>query len=283
MAESSNSITEKVRDWLKSQGYPLEMSVARAFRRVDANVQQSSYYLDPETDKSREIDVRAKWYRFHETMWGQIDLQVFFLIACKSQQKNPWILFSSEPKKKNAFVRLPASPHGRMLLDWFRADKTKSIIDISDHVSYGITQAFTSGKDLPYEAVMSAAKAAVAEIVYHNRLHELYKDKFDKDFEISLDSVIAIPIVVTDAPLFDCYLTEDDSLILDKIESGILEWHYLLDDNASHFGTPVYICSDQSLDDLANYAKNLESQLYEFLPTFLNKIRERLKNNEKGT
>ena len=185
MIESDNHMTEKVREWLKSQGYPMEMSVARAFRQVDAYVQQSSYYIDPETDKAREIDIRAKWYRAHETPWGRIDLQLFLLIACKSQQKNPWILFSSEPNTEKSFLRFPASPHGRMLLHSFHSNQEKRILESSDHVSYGITQAFTSGKDLPYEAVMSATKAAVAEILYHNKLNKEYADIYAKDFEIS--------------------------------------------------------------------------------------------------
>jgi hypothetical protein len=53
------SITKNVREWLEGEGFPLEMRVAAAFRKTGFDVRQSSFYMDPESGKGREIDVIA--------------------------------------------------------------------------------------------------------------------------------------------------------------------------------------------------------------------------------
>ena len=54
-----NDLEKRVADWLKTQGYPLEMRVASALREVGFDVSQSEYYNDPDTQTSREIDVHC--------------------------------------------------------------------------------------------------------------------------------------------------------------------------------------------------------------------------------
>ena len=50
---------DKIRKWLETQGYPLEMRVAREFKSHGFRVLQSEYYTDPESGASRETDVIA--------------------------------------------------------------------------------------------------------------------------------------------------------------------------------------------------------------------------------
>ncbi|MGA3117871.1 MAG: hypothetical protein ABSF90_25990 [Syntrophobacteraceae bacterium] len=52
-------LKNKIREWPDKQGYPLEMTVARAFQEAGFYVSSSEYYLDADEKKPREIDVIA--------------------------------------------------------------------------------------------------------------------------------------------------------------------------------------------------------------------------------
>ena len=59
MTENSqdNSLKDRVKDWLKREGYPLEMRCARCFESEGFNISLGEYFNDPATDKRREIDI----------------------------------------------------------------------------------------------------------------------------------------------------------------------------------------------------------------------------------
>ena len=62
MKKNNNTKEElitKIESWFLSQGYPLEMDVADQFLNRGYQVNLSSYYLDFESKKSREIDIIA--------------------------------------------------------------------------------------------------------------------------------------------------------------------------------------------------------------------------------
>ena len=59
-------LLKRVEDWLRDQGYPLEMRTARVFRRRGWFLHHSRRYKDPTLGKEREIDVLA-FYDDRET------------------------------------------------------------------------------------------------------------------------------------------------------------------------------------------------------------------------
>ena len=81
---------DRIHEWLESQGYPLEMQVAREFARNGFRVLQSDYYDDFESGDSREIDVVAHM----QTMIGELLVRVEFVIECKASRDKPWVLFT---------------------------------------------------------------------------------------------------------------------------------------------------------------------------------------------
>jgi len=66
VAAGEKPLEEKLLDWLKSEGYSLQMRTAQVFKEAGFDVSQSQCYLDPESDDLREIDVVASinrhWY-----------------------------------------------------------------------------------------------------------------------------------------------------------------------------------------------------------------------------
>jgi hypothetical protein len=81
-----------------------------------------------------------------------------------------------------------------------------------DRAGYGLTQAFTTGKDVPYTAAISAAKASASMVKrFGSRDH--------------LRCVIALPVVVIDGTLVECFLDETSSeVLLRTVDRAVLVW-----------------------------------------------------------
>ena len=200
---SDKPLSLKVYEWLQKQGYPLEMEVASALSEKGLWVRRASHYTDPESDKSREIDVIST----ETDVLGMAELH--FVVECKASEK-PWILFSSKDTLAN-YNRLFAlgilsdqarhalSKHidgARNLFAWFNKKR---------RVGYSMTQAFTNSDDPVHSAVFGAVKAC------------LWLRK-----ETSCPLFFAFPVVVVDAPLVECFLDDDGEMHVEEIPDGVL-------------------------------------------------------------
>src|SRR5262245_25063173 len=91
-------VLAEARKWLLSQGYPLEMRIARECRRAGARVSQSRYYRDPTTDKFREMDLVATFAPGPIEQYYAIELA----IECEADPSGatpgakPWLVFTTE-------------------------------------------------------------------------------------------------------------------------------------------------------------------------------------------
>jgi hypothetical protein len=242
----SDELKKKVENWIKEQGYPLEMKVATAFIDEGFDVRQGSFYLDPESNESREIDVIVRC--------GDIlsHFDVYFIIECKSNSK-PWILFTSENTlagynryfayclysefARNQFIN--KTMYNRQLgemLPWF---------DKKGRNAYAVTQAFTTSVDNTYKAAMSSLKAAIA-----------LKISEEKKWQKHLTFIF--PVIVIDGSLFESYLNPSGELVVDAVEKGFL--HFPLEINGL-IGTNIYVVTLGGLPHFINEAKKLNSEL----------------------
>lgn len=214
MSEKAEDLNSKLAKWLKEQGYPLEMTVARTFTKVGFHIIQSEYYDDPETGKPREIDVSASIQKSMNKFMGRVG----FCVECKLAKDKPWIIFTSLERQladPARIVQRAASSLGHVLLD--RLHTRKDIQDlpmfrIPERSGYGLTQAFTDKEDIPYSAVMAAAKAALA-----------LAKRVDAAYVNSICEIL-FPVVVIDGKLFECYLDRAGEVVTSEIKSGTLVW-----------------------------------------------------------
>ena len=263
---------DEIYKWLNEQGYPLEMLVERYFREAGATVSQSAYYQDVETEKPREIDLIARWFKEIEKDNNVIECKLSLYIECKSQQDKPWIIFSSGMQKRNlpTFRKPPSTRSGNSLLSrvfFTSINKLPELFAMQQSMGHGITQAFTSKFDVPFQAVMSAAKAAIAEKINVEKYNEEYSD--DGHYDVSLGATIAIPIIITDANLFECYLNQNSSPVLNNITSGCLEWKYPFESRFRSEPIPVYIYNKDAIHKLLTDIAELEKLLFASLPIIL--------------
>jgi hypothetical protein len=78
---------QQIRNWLQTQGYPVEMRSAAAYRDAGSRVVQSSYYQDPESSDWREINVVAdRTWIAAET--NSVPILIMFVAECKASREN---------------------------------------------------------------------------------------------------------------------------------------------------------------------------------------------------
>jgi hypothetical protein len=225
-------LNQKILSWLGTQGYGVEMEVAKSLSAAEFQVVQSWFYTDPETETSREIDVVGR-------MADAVGLlSVYAVIECKKSSK-PWVLFTSEQAAFNRVSSLAIMTddtrgaiaeniQSMLEIDWFRKD---------GRVAYGITEAFTSKEDATFRAGMTVTKASVA----------LLKREVNSSGRGFLS--LFFPTVVLDGRLFECYLGSDSNPIVEETDSGFLLFPIKLGD---YGGTSVRVVTLSSLNSYCN-------------------------------
>ena len=247
---SDEPIEVKLTKWLETQGYPLEMQVASALQVAGFRISQSDYYRDPETRASREIDLVAVQQR----VFDDLLFRVTFTVECKTSRDKPWILFTSSRAglaEPALVVQRAASPLGSTYLAQLVNDHDIAILpsfQIGDRPGYGLTQAFTSGQDVAYAAISTAAKAAFART-------RRPPSRRPPSFGIC---EIAFPTIVIDGRLFEYYLTTEGQRIIAEIPQGTLLWRNPL------VGMPhtiIHICTLGGLSSFVDGAKHTAGAL----------------------
>lgn len=210
------TLENRLASWLREQGYPLEMVVARAFRKAGFSTIQSDYYKDPETGIFREIDLSAHAdNEVHDVL-----LRVSFRIECKLAHEKPWVVFTSSNISLADPARIAqraSSTLGQALLESICKRKdicSLPLFYVPERPGYGLIQAFTSGQDVPFSAVMGAAKASLAEVEFSDEVSRTYESICE----------ISFPVVVIDGLLFECYLNQAGEVETEPISSGTLLW-----------------------------------------------------------
>ncbi len=203
-------------NWLNEQGYPLEMATARLFLRSGFRAFQSDYYTDPESNTQREIDVLA----YRQKRVGTKLLRFSFTVECKNAKDKPWVIFSSYDVKlappARVFQRAASefALHFLNLIAKQEAVQNAPLFSLPPRPGYAITQAFSTGQDVPFTACVGAAKSAAAKAISANSPGKLQ----------GIICEIVFPIVLVEGRLFECYLDEENNPILNEIQSGVLGW-----------------------------------------------------------
>lgn len=228
MAEPLES---RVLNWLKDQGYPLEMEVASMAKSAGFEVSQSDYYLDPDGGEPREIDLVLSV----QNLKGNFNLSYNLFVECKSSRDKPWLLFSTPNElgealtKENgfAFIQLQSAFISSDLADTLllRSTFNGNISNLYPRLNtepllgYGITQAFAQAGDAPFKAMMSAAKAALSHTKRFGML----------GLGLSTPIIFSTPVIVIDVPLFAVsFSSETNELQIKEIRRGNLFWKHVV-------------------------------------------------------
>lgn len=248
----SNTPENKIYEWLQEQGYPLEMHVASNLFDAGYHVQQSYFYSDPETKESREIDILA-------TKGDHTGLfEVSFFIECKATKK-PWLLLTSEftldgYNRFFAFSIYPEETKDEFIdLVFDDTDFTNNIpwFNKNERIAYGMTQALTSGKDIAYQASLSALKSCVAKI-------REYEGKAIKPYWF------VFPIIVLDCDLYEAHLDKTGNLKINKVEKCFYSFRKEI---SGALGCCIYVITKSYLPSFINEANEITQKLNDLFKT----------------
>lgn len=193
---SEQELSKRVQSWVENTGLPLELDAKSAFKKAGFYVSHSTLYVDPETEKGREIDIVA----YHRDPIGLI--QSYFVIECKASG-DPWVVLtdlSEFPQPINYSLGLMSSNVRPSLPDDWQLPRSPlgNILHRLHAGGYALKQAFSKQNDAAYGAAISVLKASRAVIAQEPGATERYKAAF--------------PVIVVDAPIFECRMGETGQL-----------------------------------------------------------------------
>ncbi len=257
------SSEEVVRKWLIETGYPLEMEVAMAFQRGKFDVSQSDYYVDPDTEEPRELDVTAELVidQLGESdHWGNIVLHV----ECKRSTGKPWVLFlgTNKPPEGVLFQYVAANRVGKALARRAKKDllsKRLSLFHL-ERAAYGMTQSLRGkeGNDECFRALMQVAKATKARI----RAADRALQRFAADGPGSTGILIVFSVIVLDGELYVVELDKATSALnLRKVTHQVLLWRNPAGGAPT---TVVHVVSRPALNDFVTRAAKTSNAWFEW-------------------
>lgn len=212
------TLQEKVLEWLRNEGYPLEFRTAKACRTAGFRVRQG-IYARAEGQSPREIDVMTESYR-------DIDedtiLRVTQVIECKYSKSYPWVVLSSDHAgigSSACVAQTLANDFGSAILWYMAGDDQVTTLDLFSapgRPGFGGRQALANKQDVFYAAVQSVVGATRARL-----------DCYNADYiEDSLGfAEIALPIIVIDGHLFEAYQDDDgEEMKVESRDSVRIHW-----------------------------------------------------------
>lgn len=256
---SQEDLSGKVRTWIEKTGLPLELEATAAFTKVGFDCQHSYVYEDPESKKGREIDVLGR------TSDRSGLIQIFVAVECKASSK-PWIVLTNRTLTHGLTtlalgVSLPDSAKALSEADSFRGELGQHL-RWRDRGGYALKQAFSEDVDGAYAATMGALKAA-STLIHHEE-------------STTQRLSFALPVLVVDAPIFECETNENGELALQKVAMSQFFFTALIPHRTRSI---VRIVHREALprlaSDLHSLAEHLKRDLNHKVVEFMNGLRER--------
>lgn len=251
------TLLQRVTKWFEKTGLPLELRTASAFKKQAFTVEHSSVYEDPQADKGREIDVIA--HRRDPT--GM--LQFYAVAECKASP-NPWLILANRAEHAPitlASLGLRSEAADKVIPGGFTASGSEVGFLLRTLYSggYSMRQAFSSDNDPAYAAAMSALKAARALVA-----KQFTTPRF----------CFALPVLVVDAPIFECHLDESGSPKMRQVECTEFEFTAYIPERTT---SVIRVVSIGSLPYLARTLSRLCDALHETLKPAIDERIELLK------
>lgn len=198
----SDDPADRVRQWLRRGGLPLELATKRAFDSAGAETRHSTFYIDPVTQKVREADVYASF----KQQGRRAPVQVTYVAECKKPRESVWVIYSSAERR---------DPHaGPGILHTFRHN-LRYVSDLEKYVGMEQGSHFSPSTPAGYHITDLAEKAGPAYHAVEQAVSAA--DGFGQSLPLSgalgahdiLKLHVVVPVVVTTASL--CLIDVDSA------------------------------------------------------------------------
>jgi hypothetical protein len=263
------SVEEKIHEWLRKEGYPLELYAYKLLREAGFVCEKSALYEDVESHDKREIDVFAEY-----TVTSEVGphFNLTLLVECKKSEKP--LLILCEDGQKHAIHReiygarvYPSQLNNSLILAALGRKKmtildgpTSSPTDELVCSGYSMLQAFRHSDDTFHRNLFGLAKA---EYYFENNHERLFQSMIHStDLEEAFVDLI-VPILLVDSPLFNVYL-DDGEIAIEGASWGSvtlnLPWYV---DTGSERQSNIQVVTKERFSDCVQKLKRLAEWLHD--------------------
>ncbi len=255
---------DKILDWLKKTGYPLELFGESILSEKGFQIVNSLIYTDYENKSQREIDLLANL----NVAKDNIELDIYLLIECKKTDKPLILLVTDDFSTDSISINGYANSNNPNYKIPFSEDLK---IKLPGRYSFGfkVIQAFTDGDEFIHRAANTLLKSIID-----------YSFQKENSLNFNIENNIhsfAMPILLVDAPLLKLNLDKQNEMQLEEIDSCILEFRNQVSDSPLYFEIPII--RKEFFREFCNNFENLPTSILNFLianPDFQMKNQTRL-------
>lgn len=204
--EHTKDLASKVREWLSTEGYPLEFQAASILRRKKGfRVWQGMYVREHDKDIAREIDVLASM----DCLVEDHLFRVYHVIECKYSKDKPWVVFSSSHSsitESACAAQSIGSEYGSTIMWAIAGDemiKTMELFSSPRKPGFNGRQALSKGEDRFYNSMKSITDLSTLLVKEYDRQPR-------KRGTLPHVCVIAFPVILLDGQLFEAYFCDED-------------------------------------------------------------------------
>lgn len=283
---------------LKKSGYPLENYIQAALADRDWHVQPNAYFLDKDTNKGRELDIKAHYEGVASSSWSNFLLQL--LVQCRRLPGNAWIFFSI-PRRSTFYTRISKYSLADLVKGWTPGifDTKETHFDKSQVLATNyceiITDSSKSNKRTNniWNCVVTLIKATYQELESAHSDHEQFlKEDFASfdEFAKAPGELIYIfyPVIVFEGKMYEAKFFEDNIALQKRdyvqlfvdYQSGHYKGEFLIDvvtkERFSHYlkdiMTDLIVFEKRRLEKCKEYEKNTLAAVkryYEKSPFFV--------------
>ncbi|MEV8376741.1 hypothetical protein AB0P21_28625 [Kribbella sp. NPDC056861] len=246
---------------MQTQGYPLEMQIARIAQEVGLMAHQGFHYYDSEQQVHREIDVMVTTGRAQSRTGRSLQLRVVFEAKSSTGRSKPWVILADKSSTMANPARVVQRYVNDQAKDWWRRSVGRSqavhglsLFDVDDVRGYSLIRptlaAGGSRDDQAFSAMMQVSKAAHGVCEWLTETGSKSKRPRDSSELFA----IVLPVVVVDSPLYQCWLDGDGQIQLEEVGVGTVKWG----NRVSLRRSPNTIIKVMRLDAVRKYLQDLE-------------------------
>lgn len=260
---STADLKKKAEGWLNSEGFPLEMKVARALRQSGfLAVYQGLHYRDKTEQKWREVDVST--LDVLDSGWKGTRFSVRCVIECMYSAFDPWIVLPvSEEGDFDYSLTWRAqawSPAAQFMDEAIEQDvrepeelEPPSLLDFHDPVAYGVVRTQKASDTEEGKKEGPSANVKVSQLL--SAVGAMARTTGNHAWELF------VPVMVLDGELFSTKLGPDGQakIIETKGEATLVVDRYDIDE-------PPVAVRIVTLPALPRFCSRIRTGLTEFKP-----------------
>lgn len=216
---SSEGLSARVLNWVKTEGLPTEYKTAHLFRKSGFRVFQGWYVEGQDDGKPREVDVLAELtlpYR------NEKFLRANHIVECKWSGERPWVVFTSPSRMSPTacIAQTYSDLLGESLL-WAASDypslHSMRLFQTPAEAGFNGRQAFAGGQDYFYKSIQGVTGNAISDLERYNRASS--STTFPKH------GVMSFPMIVIDGQLFKAFFN-DQTMEMEVEEVNDIRCHW---------------------------------------------------------